>query len=171
MPEVAEFIKGWIPSIGVLIAGLWALYSWIRSEKLRETKERTSLEGNLKYSQVQISEETYLAIFTATWKNLSPLPVSVDTKKTFLDIYRIDPDLQLGGIDLKINPEALGSPIVELTPYAKLRSFILEPNAQADLQTMAALKKGSVYLVRFKLYRKTAKGAFSRSRMCFCDLR
>jgi hypothetical protein len=93
LQEVAKFIKDWIPPIGILIAGFWALYRWLRSEKLRETKERTSLEGSLGCSYVQLSEETCLAMFTATWKNVSPLPVSVDTQKTILDVYRIDPGL------------------------------------------------------------------------------
>jgi hypothetical protein len=96
--EIAKFIKDWIPPIGIIGAGCWALYRWISTEKLREVKERTSLEGTLDCSYVEISDKTCLIMFTAAWKNLSPLPVEVDTKTTVLDVYKIDSGLQVGGM-------------------------------------------------------------------------
>lgn len=169
--EIGKFIKDWIPSIGVIIAGLWVLYKWLKSEKLREIKERASLEGTLSCNHINISEKNCLVMFTATWKNISPLPISVDTEKTTLNIYKVDSDLQPGGIDFRLNKDILGAPVVELRLFEKLRSLILEPNSQADFQSMAVLTEGNVYLARFKLYRKTKKGLFSRSRICFFDLR
>jgi len=168
---VSTFIKDWIPSIGVIIAGIWVTFRWLYSEQLRKEKERSALDGDLTCQAVNLSEDKSVVIFSAHWNNRSPLPFSADTKKSGLDIFQLDNEIPLGGLDLRVDKKALGEPTVELRPYQNLKSLVIEPNTQSTFQHMAVLQKGFLYLARYKIYRLTEKGKFSRTRLCMCDLR
>jgi hypothetical protein len=95
----------------------------------------------------------------------------MDTKNSGMDIFRLDAEIPLGGLDLRINKNVLGKAVIELRPYQKLKSMMLEPNTQSTFQHMAVLEKGNLYLGCYKIYRATNKGKFSRMRLCICDLR
>jgi hypothetical protein len=171
LQAVATFIKDWIPPIGIIAGVLWVIFRWLYSEKLRRQKERNALDGELTSQSVSLSEEKIVVLFNARWNNRSPLPFQMDTKNSGLDIFRLDGNIPIGGLDLRIDKGTLGQPVVELRPYQNLKSLIIEPGTQSTFQHMAVLEKGSLYLVRYKIYRSTEKGKFSRTRLCICDLR
>jgi hypothetical protein len=168
---LGTFIKDWIPPIGILVGGIWIFFKWYHGEKLRKQKERTAVDGELIYQSFSLSEDKYILIFNAHWDNKSPLPFKADTHNSGLDIFKINNNIPLGGLDLRVNKETLGDAVVEVRPFQKLKSLVIEPNAQANFQHMAVLEKGYIYLARYKLYRATDKGKFSRTRLCILDLR
>ncbi|MHB9020164.1 MAG: hypothetical protein ACYC3G_04860, partial [Minisyncoccota bacterium] len=98
LQEISTFLKDWVPPIGVIGGGVWVFYCWIQSEKLRKEKERSSLNGELTYTHTKISENTCIAIFTATWTNRSPLPIAVQTENTGMDVYIVDSNINVGGM-------------------------------------------------------------------------
>ena len=172
LQAVGTFVKDWIPPIGVIAGALWVTFRWLYSDRLRRQKERSAIDGELTYqSVVSLSEDKSLIIFNARWNNRSPLPFPADTKESGLDIFRLDNEIPVGGLDLRVDKKALGEPTVELRPYQKLKSLVIEPNTQSTFQHMAVLQKGFLYLARYKIYKLTQKGKFSRTRLCVCDLR
>ena len=57
MQTFLQFIKEWIPSIGVIIAGSWILFKWLYEEKIRQRKEVPSLDGKLTTTSVTLDKE------------------------------------------------------------------------------------------------------------------
>jgi hypothetical protein len=151
MQSILQFIKDWIPSIGVIVAGTWILFKWLYEEKLRQKKEMPSLDGKLTITSIPLGENKKLLTVEALWNNRSPLPVYMDFPKCRIEIYTIPPDLKLpnGGLTLKTD---LGDPLIcyyFLLPVVTYNYF-LEPNTESIIINHFVLQPG-VYGIRMVL--------------------
>jgi len=171
MNKIVIGIRDWLPSLAILIGGVWVLIQWLHSERLRKNKERSALDGILTTVITSISAEKSLVTVEAQWNNKSPLPFVVDIAKTVVDIFQITNSIDFGPIDMRAKEFPLGQPLFSLRPYERLVSLVIEPNTENRLQTYFLLKTGGAYLIRWRLFRKTTeKNSFLRTRYSIVDL-
>ena len=155
MQEVFQFIKDWIPSIGVIIAGLWIFFKWLYDEKLRQKKEMPSLDGKLTATSIPLGENKKLVTIEALWNNRSPLPIYMDINKCKIDIYKIPETLNLETPDLTLKSD-LGLPICSYKFLLHMVEvdYFFEPTSESTIINHFVLADG-VYGVRMVLHTGT----------------
>lgn len=144
-----EFIKIWLPSIGVIIAAIWVLFKWIYEQKLRKNKEMPALSGEIKTEFVDYEEDKYILCIKTEWNNSSPQPIYVDTTKSRIDIFEINSLNTLGYFEVK---KDLGEPIYRAFPLIDMGTFIFEPSKNNQVRGNFLLKRGTIYYIRIKIY-------------------
>ncbi|MGK5090452.1 hypothetical protein WDW89_00395 [Deltaproteobacteria bacterium TL4] len=81
-----EDLYHYVAASGIVLAGAWAIFTFIRNEKLRKVKE---LAGVSIQTVVDcISYENNLSLVTITWnlENLGVLPIKINPNKTNMRI-------------------------------------------------------------------------------------
>jgi hypothetical protein len=149
-----DFIKNWLPSIGVIVAASWVLFNWIYDRELRKNKEMPALSGEILFDFVEYSDDSYILSMKTEWLNSSPLPIYVDTLKSRIDVFKISNQMQLGYFEVK---KDLGEPIYRAYPLGDMGDFIFEPNKRNQVRGNFLLEKNSIYFLRIKIYRDTNK--------------
>ena len=152
MQGVFQFIKEWIPSIGVIIAGLWIFFKWLYEEKLRQKKEMPSLDGKLTAVVIPLGKYKKLITIEALWNNRSPLPIYMDLNKCKIDIYEISDNLKLETPSLTLKSD-LGQPICSYKFLLNMVEvdYFFEPNTQSTIINHFVLANG-VYGIRMILH-------------------
>lgn len=165
--DIAKFFVDWVPPLGILAGGVFALFKWRHEERLRSTREIPSLDqGILKVSAFALDNSRTWLQLDATWRNPGKIPFDVDTDSTRIDVYPIPPDLPFGPLYLrKEKATDLGEPTFTLYPLAGFKYFRVEPGAESILQGHFVLPRDSVVLFRFKVFRINDEGRkLSRTR-------
>lgn len=169
--QILSFIQNWIPSIGVIVYALWSLFKWLHLEITRRQKEREALEANLEYNTIKLSDYKSIIMLNLYLYNKCPFPFQVDKRNTVLDIFLLSHKIPIGMLDFRSTNNIFGKQLVTIKPFIKRKSIVLEPNTKSIIQDIVVLENNFLYLVRYKVYRYTKSGKFSRTRVCICDLR
>lgn len=148
-----EPLRDWLTFVIVLCGGVWALYRWFHSERLRRKKEMASLDGHLTKTIVPIGTGRTLVSLQGKWRNLSPLPVHVDSKQTCVDVYGVPTDVTFGTL---VPEKDLGAVIYQHYFLEDITNYVLEPKSENTLQTYFILEPG-IYIFRMKIYRDSKK--------------
>jgi hypothetical protein len=80
--ESAETIKDLATAAGILLGGGWAFWRWTFSEYLRRGREMPSIDGEITVRSVLIDDESELITVSCNWRNVSAIPLNVNTKET-----------------------------------------------------------------------------------------
>lgn len=134
MQTFVQFIKEWVPSIGVIIAGSWILFKWLYEEKIRQRKEVPSLDGKLTTTFVVLDKDKKLVTIEALWNNRSPFSIYMDLNMSRIDIYKIPAHLHLDTPALTLKKD-LGEPICSYKFLLHMVEvdYFLEPNSQSSI--------------------------------------
>lgn len=170
MEKILFFIRDWIPSIGVIIGGVWLLFKWIHKQTLRRKKDLPALTGEITNEIVRKDNKSLLNII-AEWNNTSPQPIYIDVKNTRFDVYIMKADMEPGPFEIK---KDLGEPIFRYYPLEDMGKFIFEPLTKSQLRANFILENGNLYFVRLKVYwnpEKHGHSIFAWTREKLIDLR
>ncbi len=168
---LAEWIREWTPTLGVLGAGAWIFFNWLRDERHRQKTEMPAMDGTLSVTSTSLSADKSILAVTAVWRNRGALPIRMLTQKTRIEVFCVTPDVPCGAIEVHSN---LGSPVATHHPYADQSAFVFEPATESELQSHLIVLKGSVYLVRWWLELDTGHPELREchnTREVVCDLR
>ena len=147
-----NFIKDWVPSIGVIGAGIWVLFNFFFGEWLRRQKEGPSLDGKLSASIIPFDNGKLLVTIEALWNNHSPFPLYLDIHQSRIDVFAIVPDKQKVNRAIEIKKHDLGDPICRhlfLEKACELNYFF-EPNTSSTIIDHFILAPG-IYGIRMEL--------------------
>lgn len=152
MQVLLQFIKDWIPSIGVIVAGLWVFFKWLHDENLRRKEDTPSLDGKLTATYISIEENKTLVTIEALWNNRSPLPIYMDINKCKIDIYEIPHNLNLENQCLTLKSD-LGDPICsdKFLLHMVEVNYYFEPNSESTIINHFILANG-IYGIRMVLH-------------------
>lgn len=152
MNDLLKFIKDWIPSIGVIVAGGWLFFKWLYEEKLRRQKEMPAIDGKLSAKVISFGKNKKLVTIEGTWNNHSPLPLYLDINQCTIDIFKIDEDINLPNCNLILKSD-LGEPVCSYKFLLKMVEvdYFLEPNTESTIVNHFILEKG-IYGVRMVLH-------------------
>ncbi len=147
-----KFIQEWIPSLAVIIGGLWLLFQWLFGEWLRRKKEIPALDGKLTTTIIPCENGRLLVTVEALWNNHSPFPVYLDIKKCRIDVFRFDPHIKNANCAVILKRD-LGEPIIShhfLVGMCEV-DYFLEPNTASTIINHFVLEPG-VYGIRMELH-------------------
>ena len=150
------FLRDWLPSLAIIAAGIWTFVRWCQNEYHRRQKEMEALDGKLLAHVAQLSSGTCIITLNALWRNLSPLPVSLDPSRTRVDVFAIPGNIPLGPLAAKSD---LGDPIYRHTFLNDTDAYTLEPKTESTLQTHFVLNSG-LYMLRMEVYRALKKKGY-----------
>ena len=153
---MTTFLRDWLPSLAIIAAGVWTFVRWCQNEYHRRQKEMEALDGKLLAHVTQLSIGTSIITLNGLWRNLSPLPVPLDTSKTRVNIFAIPGNIPLGPLAAK---SGFGEPIYCHTFLNDANTYTLEPKTESTLQTHFVLNPG-LYMLRMELYRASKKKGY-----------
>jgi hypothetical protein len=151
-------IKEWLPSIAVVVGGIWLLFRWLFRELLRQKKEGPSLDGKLLATMIPCEDGRRLVTVKALWNNHSPLSIYLDLEKCYIDVFRIDSSKVKDGV-LELEEADLGKPVYT-TWFLRgegLTSYFLEPKTKSTIMNHFVLQPG-IYGIRMELFRQEGPG-------------
>jgi hypothetical protein len=147
-------IREWLPSIAVIVWGVWLLFKWLFAEFLRQKKESPSLDGKLLARTIPCGNHRLLVTVEARWNNHSPLSIFLDLDKCRIDIFRIDSSKfkEEGVVELRSD---LGELICthRFLQGKQLKSYRFEPKTASTIMNHFVLQPG-IYGIRMELFRK-----------------
>lgn len=148
MPDanLSTTIRDYVTSAAVLTGGGWALWRWGFEERLRRHRDFPSLDGEMRTVAADLQNGTMLVTVNALWRNRGKLPLEINTAKTFLDVYYLDPSEPPGPISL-----AGRKPSLTALPLSAFRGYILEPNADSVIQQCLILPSDRVCLMHWRM--------------------
>lgn len=152
MNGLLTFIRDWIPSLGVIVAGIWIVFQWLFGEWLRRQKEIPALDGKLSATTVAFENGRLLMTVEALWNNHSPFPVYMDLDRCRIAVYRIDPRLKKENCALVLKQD-LGDPVCDdffLKGMCE-KNYFLEPNTASTIINHFILEPG-IYGIRMELH-------------------
>ncbi len=154
--DISTFITDWIPPIGVVGAGIFALWRWRFNERLRRQKEIPSLDkGGMIATGYQISDSKVWVQLDIIWRNPGVVPFDVDTDLTVVDVFEIDNALPVGPLKIRKGTITdLHKPKHSHKIFSGSPSFIFEPGTEHPIQCHFVLPIEQIVLFRWKLYRK-----------------
>lgn len=155
--KILLFVRDWLPSIAIIIGGVWALWVFKFKEKLRRKKEMPAISGRMRISILDASETHSVALIKSTWKNHSPLPVPLDTDRIFVQVYPMNLQVEPGFMNI---PDDLDEAIHSGYPFSGYSEFVLEPDSTSSLNAYVALENGYMYLLRWTITQKKADSYF-----------
>jgi hypothetical protein len=151
------FIKEWIPSIGVIVAGIWILFQWLFGESLRRKKEGPSLDGKLSATIIHSGDGKLVVTVEALWNNHSPLPIYFKISECLISVYRIGPHIDRENSPLVLVRD-LGTPVCTnfFLVGACKKSYSFEPNTASTIINHFILEPG-IYGIRMELHTDKAE--------------
>ena len=152
MNAILSFIKDWVPSLAVIVAGLWLLFQWLFGEWLRRQKEMPALEGKLATKVIPLADGQHLVTVEAVWHNRSPLPLPLDINQCRIDVFRISQPLNKSNCALTLKTD-LGEPVcshVFLKGMCEV-DYFFEPNTESTIINYFVLEPG-IYGIRMVLH-------------------
>ena len=108
--KMLTFLKEWLPSLAVIVGGLWLLFQWLFGERLRRQKEMPALDGNFSARVVPVSPSSVIVSLSCIWRNRGPLPARIDPGLSHIDVFQVPEDCKNGPLILDSN---LGGPIYQ----------------------------------------------------------
>ena len=151
------FLKDWVPSIAVLVGGMWILLQWLFGESLRRKKEIPALDGKLSARVYDYDATRLVVSLDATWSNRGPFPLRLDFKNCRIDVFRVSPDFSYRNCPIVTNRD-LGPAVCShyfLVGQVEV-DYVLEPNTESILVNHFVLEPG-LYAFRMEL-RSFARG-------------
>lgn len=148
---ILDFIQQWVPSLGVIVAGIWVLFQWLFGEQLRRLKEMPALDGGLSAKIIPLDHGRSLVTVEALWNNRSPLPVKLDFKHCKIDIFDLTRDTRKESHPVILKKD-LGTAVCSdffLVGICKI-DYVLEPNTASTMTNHFILDPG-IYGVRMEL--------------------
>jgi hypothetical protein len=155
MKDILISFRDWLPSIAVVVTGIWLLFQWVFGERLRRQKEIPSLDGKLSATVLPFGSNKLLITVEALWNNHSPLPVYLNIEKCRIDVFRIEPQAEEKNCVLILKKD-LGRPICShffLVGMCEVNYFF-EPNTASTIINHFVLEPG-VYGIRMELHTDT----------------
>ena len=152
MNSFLTFIQTWLPSLTIIVGGLWVFFQWVIGERLRRQKEIPSLDGKLSATAVPCEHGKLLVSVEALWNNRSPLPIYLSLEKCRVVIYRIDGRIKKENSVFVLKND-LGEPVCDhhfLVGVCE-KDYYLEPNTASTIINHFVLEPG-IYGVRIELY-------------------
>jgi hypothetical protein len=147
-------IKDWLPSIAVIVWGIWLLFQWRFGEKLRQRKEGPSLDGQLSATMIRYEDGSLLVTVKALWNNHSPLSVYLDLDECKIHIFRIDSSkVTENGV---VEFEGLGDRVCthQFLRVKYKKYYRLEPGTESPLVNHFVLEPG-IYGIRMQVLGST----------------
>jgi hypothetical protein len=90
MSNLLTLIRDWVPSVVIIVAGIWLLFQWLFGEWLRRRKEIPALDGKLPATIISAQNGKLVITIEGLRNNHSPLPVYLSIEKCRLVVYRIE---------------------------------------------------------------------------------
>jgi hypothetical protein len=149
--QLLNFLKDWVPSIAVLVGGLWILFQWLFGEALRRKKEIPALDGKLSARVYDYDATRLVVSLDATWSNRSPFPLRLDFKNCWIDVFRVSPAFSHRNCPIVTNRD-LGPAVCShyfLVGQVEV-DYVLEPNTESLLVNHFVLEPG-LYAFRMEL--------------------
>ena len=146
------FLKEWIPSLAVVITGLWLLFQWLFGESLRRKKEIPSLDGKLATQLYALDKTRLVVSLEATWNNRGPFPLSLDINRCWIDVFRVSTKLENMNGPLVASRD-LGAAVCShhfLVGQCEV-DYVLEPNTESLIINHFVLEPG-LYVLRMELH-------------------
>ena len=142
-----DFIRDWLPSLSIIVAGAWVFFNWVFLEKQRTRKEVPALEGNIHVSSIELDKAKTIITVEGTWNNKSPYQVSIDVNLSKIMIYAISDNQPNGHID----PLFLEKPICTTRLFRNYSYYKFEPNVAWNIQEHYVLETGRIYMIHWFL--------------------
>ena len=151
-----KFIQEWLPSLAVIIGGLWILFQWLFGEWQREKKEIPALDGKLSATIIPCEQDRLLVTVEGLWTNHSPFPIYLDIQQCRIDVFRFDPQFKNANRAVVLKRD-LGEPIIRHHFLVGMceKDYFLEPDTASRIINHFVLEPG-VYGVRMELYTAVA---------------
>jgi hypothetical protein len=129
---------------GIIIGGAWAFWRWSLSEYLRHRREMPAFEGELSARAVPEGQGRLVLTASCKWKNVSAIPLRVNTKETKFRVFEIPPGLPLGPIAPRLRH--LDEKYVR-APWEHWDGAVLEPGTNSELQAHFLVDAGRTYVI------------------------
>ncbi len=135
-----------LPSVAIVTAGSWAIWTWVMQERLRRHLDFPALDGELAVSlDAPSAGGRAIVTIRALWRNRGRLPVYLDPNRTTIQIYRIERDIASGTFDLRSRGVTM---ICESFPIHGFEWYVLEPLTDSTIQQCAVLPDVGTFLIR-----------------------
>jgi hypothetical protein len=147
-----NFIKEWLPSIGVIVGASWLFFKWLYEEFLRRQKESPSLDGKLSATIIPCEDGKLLVTVEGLWNNHSQFPNYLNINTSCIDVFRVEPD-KLHENSVVVLKQNLGKAICHHVFLKAMveKDYCLEPNTASTIINHFVLKPG-VYAIRMELH-------------------
>jgi hypothetical protein len=146
--ETASSIQALVTSAGIILGGLWAFWRWSLSEYLRHRREIPSFEGDMTAGSVCMENGCVLVSVSCKWKNMSAVPLSVNTARTRVTVFDVPDSTQPGAVSPRLNN------VVERhvrCPWEHWSDVVLEPHTCSELQAHFLVEEVGTYLLACRL--------------------
>jgi hypothetical protein len=155
-----DFIRDWLPSLSIIIGGIWIFFNWVLLENQRARKEVPALEGTISVSSVELEKEKTIITVEGTWNNKSPYDVNVDVNLSKIMIYIISSDQPNGHVDTLF----LGEPLYTTRIFRNYTDYRFEPNVAWKIQEHYVLETGKIYMIHWFLVIDKSKPKKTKSK-------
>ena len=129
-----------------------------------------ALDGNLTAQAVSLNRERSIVLLNGHWRNLSPLPIHINTSQTRVDVFQISDNVEIGPL---VPKQDLGTQAFRHLFLTDMNGYVLEPKTESTLHTFFVLAPG-LYVFRMKVYREQKKHRnelFAWTREIMLDIR
>jgi hypothetical protein len=152
MHRFLDLLREWVPTIGVIVTGIWLLFQWLVGESLRRKKEGPSLDGKLSATIIHAGDGKVLATVEALWNNHSPFPIYFKTDACRIDVFRIGPPLKGDNCSLVLKRD-LGEAVCTnfFLVGVIIKKYFFEPNSASTIINHFVLEPG-IYGLRMELH-------------------
>ena len=150
--DATETVKNVATAVALVVGGIWAFWKWSLSAYLRHRREMPSFEGEMTarvLSDASLSKANH-AILTVTckWKNVSAIPLNVNTKETRFTVFEIPPETPPGPVGPRLNN--LKECFVR-RPWEHWPSTILEPGTNSEVHAHFVVEEDKTYIIACRL--------------------
>ena len=149
MSDALTFLKDWLPSLAIIIGGVWVLVNWLIQRGKDGRRDVAALFGEMSVKASRLSENKYFVEVISDWENTSPASIMLDPTASRIELFVVDSDLSVG---VYLPSHHTGDIITSHLPFEGFSKYEMEPNTKSRVQTNYILEKGKTYLVRVILY-------------------
>lgn len=154
LATILAIIKDLVTTLGILIAGLWAIWKWGFEQKIKENREMPVLDGQLSVSALSLNDDQIIVTLNLQCKNSGLIPIQIETVLTKICIYKLNTHMMIG----RFSPESFKlTPVITVYPHEDRANIIFEPYAEGVLQEHFIIDRQGVYFICWELYRKRFK--------------